>query len=104
MGAFRARWVLAAAVTAVLSVGLPGTQAWAKKGPKVFSARINGRQLVAHGRRAFGNYAGSIFSFGGFKTGRVEWNQPLSTPTPQRFERPSGRLGFRLRPVANQVR
>ena len=70
-GAFRARWVLAAAVTAVLSVGLPGTQAWAKKGPKVFSARINGRQLVAHGRRAFGNYAGSIFSFGGFKTAGV---------------------------------
>jgi hypothetical protein len=59
---------MVAAVTAVLLAGLPGGPAWAKrKGPKVFSARINGRQLVAHGRRTFGTYDGSIFLFAGSK-------------------------------------
>ena len=69
MGAFRARWVLATAVTAVLSVGLPGARASAKKGPKVFSARINARQLNAHGPRTFGTYDGSIFLVAGSKPG-----------------------------------
>jgi hypothetical protein len=69
MGAFRGRWMMVGAVTAVLLAGLPGGRASARKGPKVFSARINARQLVAHGRRTFGTYDGSIFLFAGSKPG-----------------------------------